>query len=178
MMTETALIDCNDGDCNPSQNVDFTVVNTECDTNTGQVIVNNANPGVEYYTVMNGGQTNDISANNLPAGDYTLFAIGMCDTTEISLTIGYITQCDTMDPCDTEHPDYSALMELYSSAGGESWDDNNGWTEGAEGVSCDPCDHNGAPWFGIVCNAGRVREVNLRDKQSSRFNTGEHLKPL
>ena len=60
------------------------------------------------------------------------------------------------------HPDYDALMALYASTAGENWTENDGWKEGVEGTSCDPCDWNGGTWYGVSCESGRVSEINIQ----------------
>lgn len=47
-------------------------------------------------------------------------------------------------PC---HPAFSALIDLYNSAGGPSWDDRTGWSQGAAAANCDIC-----TWYGITCD--------------------------
>jgi len=65
------------------------------------------------------------------------------------------------DTQDCNHPDYDALMELYVSTRGINWIINNGWKEGAEGTSCDPCNFNGETWYGIECLNGRVSSLQM-----------------
>jgi Leucine-rich repeat (LRR) protein len=59
------------------------------------------------------------------------------------------------------HPDFAALMALYHSTNGQNWTNNTGWKEGAAGTSCDPCNHNGQPWYGLRCENGRVTCLDL-----------------
>lgn len=59
------------------------------------------------------------------------------------------------------HPDYVALSALYESTNGSDWINNTGWKDGASGVSCDPCNWNGQPWFGIRCNDNNVYSIDL-----------------
>jgi len=67
-----------------------------------------------------------------------------------------------MDCSQVNHPDYDALMALYTSTDGEgSWLIKDGWEDGAEGTSCDPCNYNGGTWYGISCSQGRVIEIAL-----------------
>jgi len=65
--------------------------------------------------------------------------------------------------CDeVKHPDYEALMSLYNSTDGPNWRSLKGWKEGADEISCNPCDFNGSSWFGISCDAeGRVVSLIL-----------------
>lgn len=76
----------------------------------------------------------------------TLFIIFGCNQFNLN------AQCN---PSDTQ-ADYDALMAFYQSMDGENWLINDGWTAGASGDSCNPCDHNGSPWFGITCQNNRV----------------------
>lgn len=61
--------------------------------------------------------------------------------------------------CD--HPDLAALRIFYIDTNGPSWDNNEGWAAGASGESCDPCNYNGSPWYGILCTNGRVTCLDL-----------------
>lgn len=61
----------------------------------------------------------------------------------------------------SQHPDFEALMALYNSTDGANWNTNFGWTDGATGQSCDPCNFNGGTWQGINCQLGRVTEILL-----------------
>jgi surface protein len=55
---------------------------------------------------------------------------------------------------DCDHPDYPALIALYNSTNGASWNNNSGW---ATDTDCDPCS-----WFGVTCDANdRVQALNL-----------------
>jgi len=56
--------------------------------------------------------------------------------------------------CD--HPDYEGLMEIYHGNNGENWKLNTGWKEGAENISCNPCDFNGQTWQYVTCINDRV----------------------
>ncbi len=50
------------------------------------------------------------------------------------------------------HPDYEALVALYTGTNGDDWTNNTGWLE-----ECDVCD-----WAGVSCNgAGRVSQLQL-----------------
>lgn len=60
-----------------------------------------------------------------------------------------------------EHPDYDALMKIFEDYNGENWTDNNGWKEGFTGSTCDPCDFNEEPWFGLSCAGNRVFLIDL-----------------
>lgn len=52
------------------------------------------------------------------------------------------------------HPDYSTLEMLYTTTGGDSWRDNDGWL-----TDCEPC-----TWRGIECDAKkRVIGIDLND---------------
>jgi len=59
--------------------------------------------------------------------------------------------------CD--HPDYDALMQFYESTQGDSWFNNFGWNQGANEVSCNPCDLNGSPWPFVYCTGNRVTSL-------------------
>lgn len=86
-----------------------------------------------------------------------------CDDGD-STTINDIIQADcsckgesiSQNCSNTNHPDYDALMALYNSTIGENWINNDGWKEGAEDTSCDPCNWNGGTWFGLECQNERV----------------------
>jgi len=76
-------------------------------------------------------------------------------------------------PCACAHPDYDALMALYTSTNGAGWDNNDGWVEGAAGTSCDPCNFSGGTWFGINCDgAGRVTCIDLDGNWDCISNPG------
>lgn len=64
------------------------------------------------------------------------------------------------------HPDLSGLIDFYEATGGENWTNNIGWKEGAAGTSCDPCNFNGNPWYGIRCENGRVTMLDLGGAES------------
>lgn len=66
----------------------------------------------------------------------------------------------TMDAQCT-HPDYDGLMDLYFSTGDDRWIIKDGWQEGSQGLSCDPCDFNGTTWAGIQCENGRVVKIDF-----------------
>ena len=59
------------------------------------------------------------------------------------------------------HPDFAALMELYNNTNGSSWVDKTGWEQGAQQISCNPCNYNGEEWYGVNCENGRVKELVL-----------------
>jgi len=68
---------------------------------------------------------------------------------------------ENQDCSFTNHPDYDALMALYNSTDGPNWTNNDGWREGAAGESCDPCNFNSIPWYGIRCAENRVIHMDL-----------------
>lgn len=72
--------------------------------------------------------------------------------------------CSGVSVCDEPiHPDYDALMALYSSTNGDNWIEKDGWMEGVDGISCDPCNWNGGAWYGLECLNGRVSTLILGD---------------
>ena len=64
--------------------------------------------------------------------------------------------CNTNGDCSGntvgEHPDFAPLMALYNSTNGPTWTNNTNWG------TCDPC-----TWYGVYCDYGRVRELNLEN---------------
>ena len=66
--------------------------------------------------------------------------------------------------CDDCHPDFGALVTLYSATDGPNWTDNTGWADGAVGADCNPC-----AWVGVTCVAGRVTELDLDQNGLSGF---------
>ncbi len=58
--------------------------------------------------------------------------------------------------CD--HPDFAVLMTLYDSLGGSNWTSKEGWLNGANATSCDPCQDS---WYGVTCEDGRVVDLDL-----------------
>lgn len=77
-----------------------------------------------------------------------------------STQIGPLSSCSKLVCGD--HPDYEALMALYSSTGGANWIQKNGWEDGVNKTNCDPCND----WFGISCNTdGRVIGIALEGNQ-------------
>ena len=72
----------------------------------------------------------------------------------------------TCDCAENPHPDFEALMALYTATGGDNWVNNYGWEEGSTLDSCNPCDGN---WFGITCNDGRVDSITLINNRLSGF---------
>ena len=76
------------------------------------------------------------------------------------------------------HPDFNALMALYNSSNGISWTNNSGWKEGSVGTSCDPCNFNGSPWYGVSCENNRVTCLDLDgqfDCQPGQVTNGNNL---
>ena len=59
------------------------------------------------------------------------------------------------------HPDLNGLIEFYQLTDGENWSNNTGWKEGVEGISCDPCNFNGLPWYGLRCENDRVTQMDM-----------------
>ncbi len=59
--------------------------------------------------------------------------------------------------CTPCHPDFDALMAIYTSTGGANWTNNTGWIDGAAGTDCDVCN-----WYGVGCDNGRVVALNLQ----------------
>lgn len=65
------------------------------------------------------------------------------------------------------HPDFEILRNLYESAGGSNWKNDEGWREAiTENGSCDPCS---GPWYGITCSQGRVTNINLNGNNLEGF---------
>lgn len=63
------------------------------------------------------------------------------------------------------HPDYDQLMDLYYGTNGADWNENSGWLEGAQGITCNPCN-----WLGIRCDQNdRVAEIILSDNNLSGY---------
>lgn len=60
-----------------------------------------------------------------------------------------------------EHPDYAGLMDLYDSTNGDEWFSHDGWKQGKDGTSCDPCDFNGGRWAFVSCSNGRVTKISF-----------------
>lgn len=71
-----------------------------------------------------------------------------------------------------EHPDYIGLMQFYESLGGDSWNNNDGWRQGAAGSNCQPCS-----WYGVTCKNDRVTCIDLDGNPScnSLFIDGNNL---
>lgn len=115
------------GDCN-------SLVASMCDDNSGSgnhalAIHSNLTPGQYLYIRL-------IDAGNDDEGTFGLCAY------------------DASLPC---HPDYDALISIYTLSNGASWTNNSGWAAGAAGMDCDICS-----WYGVVCNGfGRVKELNV-----------------
>ncbi len=95
-----------------------------------------------------GGITGNVFSTSI-SGTYTATCtIGTCSTT-VSSTVG------------ANHPDYQALVDLYTSTNGPNWGNKDGWLQG-----CDPCTGNaGNPWYGLLCSAGRVRYIEMPANQ-------------
>ena len=71
-------------------------------------------------------------------------------------------ESEIYDCNSNKHPDYDALMALYASTDGDSWLNKEGWFEGSQGTSCDPCNFNGKKWEGVSCNSNnRVERILL-----------------
>lgn len=69
-----------------------------------------------------------------------------------------------IDFCESNHPDFEALMDIFNATNGENWTNNNGWLQASKGVSCDPCADLPVygKWFGISCdNMGRIIGLDL-----------------
>jgi gliding motility-associated-like protein len=80
----------------------------------------------------------------------------------INVFTTYISYGQCPDP---KHPDYDALMGLYTSTNGANWINKTGWDGGAAGTNCDPC----SGWYGIVCQNGRVTGINLPGNNLSGY---------
>ena len=80
----------------------------------------------------------------------------------INVFTTYISYGQCPDP---KHPDYDALMGLYTSTNGANWINKTGWEGGAAGTNCDPC----SGWYGIVCQNGRVTGINLPGNNLSGY---------
>jgi len=64
---------------------------------------------------------------------------------------------DSEDCTTCTHPDYDAMIDLYTSTNGPTWTVNTGWIDGFAGTNCDPC-----TWFGVTCDVNdRVKELDL-----------------
>lgn len=68
------------------------------------------------------------------------------------------------------HPDFEQLIEFYDAFTGQIWSNNSGWQEGKSGSSCDPCDYNGQPWYGIVCENSRVVKIDFNPTGNATGN--------
>ncbi len=80
------------------------------------------------------------------------------------LSVAFILIAPSSSSAQCTHPDFDALMDLYNATDGPSWNFNGGWTSGADGTSCDPCDFNNeGPWYGVLCNGGRVTFLDLEN---------------
>lgn len=62
----------------------------------------------------------------------------------------------TIAASDYFQDQYDALSAFYTAAGGADWTDNSGWL-GDPGTECS--------WFGVLCENGVVREIDLSDNQ-------------
>ncbi len=65
--------------------------------------------------------------------------------------------------CQDPSPDYQALLDFFTATAGPNWNQNEGWIEGLGEQSCDPCNYNGNPWFGVTCINGRVSRIDLNN---------------
>ena len=121
------------GDCN-------NLTQLSCDDNSGNgnhalINLTNQTPGDTIYIRIIDSGSND-------EGQFTLCAY------------------DSNLPC---HPDFNSLVAIYNALGGSSWNNKNGWEDGALGTDCDVCN-----WFGVVCdNQNRVIELNLPNNNLS-----------
>ncbi|MEM7575512.1 MAG: M12 family metallo-peptidase, partial [Bacteroidota bacterium] len=83
---------------------------------------------------------------------------GSCQTCDDGLLNGTEVGVDCggplCAPCNCDHPDIPALVQLYNNTNGNNWNNNGGWSQGLG--ACSPCD-----WFGITCENDRVVEINL-----------------
>lgn len=76
--------------------------------------------------------------------------------------------------CDSDseiHPDYNALMSIYESTNGMFWYNNEGWRQGANGDSCDPCNFNGGTWYGVHCENNRVSRLDFDGIDDGSYET-------
>jgi len=90
--------------------------------------------------------------------------------------------------CMSNHPDIDGLISFYQATDGENWTNNYGWKEGSEGISCDPCNYDGRPWYGLRCENDRVTildmggeetfSVNINDFPELGMTVGNNLKGI
>ena len=82
-------------------------------------------------------------------GDYWL-EVSNSTVTNLLLT----TPDFTIVARPTSHPDHNALVALYNSTNGQSWNNNSGWLNNDIPISS---------WFGITETNNRVTEINLQN---------------
>ena len=102
-------------------------------------------------------QSYQIDCSDFGTQSSKLDSLLLYDTvTEDSCFVKYnISKASNLCTCGQD--DYPALMDLYHATNGDNWRFNSGWSSGALGSSCIPCD-----WYGIVCNDdNRVIAINL-----------------
>jgi RHS repeat-associated protein len=103
---------------------------------------------------------NNSSCETLPIGSACPCSNGVQDPTETNIDCGGSCLPCTLCP-DT--PDYAALIAIYNSTNGLYWNNNSGWSEGADGTNCDVC-----TWYGVGCdNNGRVRKIDIGNNNLS-----------
>ncbi|MBX2927398.1 MAG: BspA family leucine-rich repeat surface protein [Saprospiraceae bacterium] len=126
----------------------------------GETLANGATVFQLCFTALVGTGSTQVTFGNTPT------PIEIVNAAQQSVPFNSVPGTVTFGPVSCTHPDYAALMALYNSTNGPGWTNNTGWAEGAVGTSCDPCNFNGEPWYGIQCsNNGRVVELNLSSNQ-------------
>jgi len=84
---------------------------------------------------------------------------------------------------DQPHPDFPALVDIYTRSSGSNWIENEGWRQAIdENQGCNPCDGN---WFGIECENGngRVTDIDLANNNligeiSNEFRTMDDIRSI
>ncbi|GAA4463200.1 hypothetical protein GCM10023189_40960 [Nibrella saemangeumensis] len=94
------------------------------------------------YLWSTGETTAVISATVAATYSVTVTAANGCSSTATTV----VTQT-------APHPDYAALVELFTATNGPAWVNKSNWLNG-----CDPCSGG---WYGITCSGGRVTQIFL-----------------
>lgn len=94
-----------------------------------------------------------------------------CDNwTDTNLVSAINEDCECIsEPCTDAHPDLESLKAFYLATNGDEWFNNEGWSQGKDNFSCNPCNWRSRPWYGLRCENNRVVCIDLDGFEDCNF---------